>query len=101
MAMEIDPERGDPIQVTAAVGVFQIDATAPFNDKGPLVLPLTLLGEGMPEVAVTLRLKPRGAGRGSHEEAPVQGGESSFTICGKSTIISELRSSKGPPLCRH
>ena len=71
MAMEIDPERGDPIQVTAAVGVFQIDATAPFNDEGPLVLPLTLLGEGMPEVAVILRLKPRGAGRGSHEDGPL------------------------------
>ena len=71
MAVEIDPQRGDSVQVAAPVGVFQMDTPAPFDDEGRLLLPLTLLGEGMPEAAAILRLKPRGAGRGSHAVGPL------------------------------
>jgi hypothetical protein len=64
--MEIDPNRGDPVQVVTTVGILKIDAVPPLNDQGIGLHPLTLLGKGMPEVSAILGLKPLCAGLASH-----------------------------------
>ena len=50
VAVEVGPEGGDPVQVTVALEVKEVDALAPGDDQ-ELFFPEALhLGEGMPEV---------------------------------------------------
>ncbi len=66
MAVEIDPDRRDAVEITTALGVVQIDTLSAFNDEGIAFDPVALLGEGVPEVSAILGLKPLGAGFAGH-----------------------------------
>src|SRR5260370_10716694 len=44
-----DPQRRDPVQVTAPVGVVEVHALAAVNDQRLIGRPLCVLGERMPD----------------------------------------------------
>jgi hypothetical protein len=67
MAVEIDPDRGDAVQITATIGVLKIDPITSLDDQGSGPDPIALLGERVPEVSAILGLKPLGAGLARHE----------------------------------
>ena len=52
VAVDVAPERGDAVDVAAAVGVDQIRALAPLDHERLLFRPSLLLGERMPDVAL-------------------------------------------------
>ena len=49
VAVDVAPQRRDPVDVAAAARVDQIGALAALDDERLLVLPAALLGERMPE----------------------------------------------------
>ena len=50
VAVDVAPERGDAVDVAAAVGVDQVGALGALDDQRLLLAPGALLGERMPEV---------------------------------------------------
>ena len=60
MAVDVAPERGDAVDVAAAVGVDQVGALGPLDHQRLFLAPALLLGERVPEVvAVELRVVHR------------------------------------------
>ena len=65
MAVDVAPERGDAVDVVAAVGVDQLPALGPLDRERLFLAPTLLLGERMPEVvAIELRVIHRRHWRG-------------------------------------
>ena len=56
MAVDVAPERGDAVDVMAAVGVDQLPALGPLDRQRLFLAPALLLGERMPEVVA---IEPR------------------------------------------
>ena len=52
MAVDVAPQRGDAVDVAAALGVDQVRALAGLDREGSDSTPSALLGERMPEVPV-------------------------------------------------
>ena len=52
VAVDVAPERGDAVDVAAAVGVDQVGALAALDHQRLFLAPALLLGEGVPEVVV-------------------------------------------------
>jgi hypothetical protein len=52
MAVNVAPERGDTVQIAAAVGVDQLCPLGGLDHQRLLFHPATLLRQGMPEVIV-------------------------------------------------
>ena len=72
VAVDVAPERGDAVDVAAAVGVDQVGALAALDHQRLFLAPALLLGEGVPEVVL---VELRGVGRhrppGPYGQAPV------------------------------
>src|SRR4030042_1893914 len=49
MAVQVDPERGNPVEAAVAFGVGQPAALAGDNDRKVFLVPELMLGKGMPE----------------------------------------------------
>ena len=57
MAVDVAPERGDAVEVAAALDVDQVAALGPLDHQRLFLAPGLLLGERMPEVvAIELRV---------------------------------------------
>jgi hypothetical protein len=52
--VDVAPQRGDAVQVAAAVHVDEVAALAALDDKRLLLLPAPLLGERMPQEGVVV-----------------------------------------------
>ena len=50
VAVDVAPERGDPVEVAAALGVDQVGALGPLDHQRLFLAPALLLGERVPEV---------------------------------------------------
>src|SRR3972149_1729421 len=57
VTMEVDPERGNPVQIPIPVDVVEVEAAASLDDDGGFFFPVFHLGKRMPNIAAGIFLE--------------------------------------------